>query len=171
MPLHVSSTCAHHQEVKIVVHSLWYHHTYRWTSRVKDDRLVCRSICSCIPGAVYQTPSIGLYHRPFVVYNSLLFDDFTQNCEHSSCIFFSLYCILIFNILLRINHHSESCCQQLWCYFSCCCETAVCLLFYHTVSVFPLTLQLFKALQFEEDFTFTEDLKKNTTLQFVNFLC
>ena len=30
MPLHVSSTCAHHQEVKIVLHSLWYHHTYRW---------------------------------------------------------------------------------------------------------------------------------------------
>jgi len=29
MPLHVSSTCAHHQEVKIVLHSLWYHHTSR----------------------------------------------------------------------------------------------------------------------------------------------
>jgi len=29
MPLHVSSTCAHHQEVKIASHSLWYHHTYR----------------------------------------------------------------------------------------------------------------------------------------------
>ena len=29
MPLHVSSTCAHHQEVKITLHSLWYHHTYR----------------------------------------------------------------------------------------------------------------------------------------------
>jgi len=28
MPLHVSSTCAHHQ-VKIALHSLWYHHTYR----------------------------------------------------------------------------------------------------------------------------------------------
>ena len=30
MPLHVSSTRAHHQEVKIVLHSLWYeyHHTY-----------------------------------------------------------------------------------------------------------------------------------------------
>ena len=27
MPLHVSSTCAHHQEVKIVLYSLWYHHT------------------------------------------------------------------------------------------------------------------------------------------------
>jgi len=29
MPLHVSSTCAQHQEVKIALHSLWYHHTYR----------------------------------------------------------------------------------------------------------------------------------------------
>jgi len=27
MPLHVSSTCAHCQEVKIVLYSLWYHHT------------------------------------------------------------------------------------------------------------------------------------------------
>ena len=29
MLLHVSSTCAHHQEVKIALHSIWYHHTYR----------------------------------------------------------------------------------------------------------------------------------------------
>ena len=35
MPLHVSSTCAHHQEVKIALHSLWYHHTYRWPSRAQ----------------------------------------------------------------------------------------------------------------------------------------
>ena len=28
-PLHVSSTCSYHQEVKIALHSLWYHHTYR----------------------------------------------------------------------------------------------------------------------------------------------
>ena len=27
MPLHVSSTCAHHQEVKIAVYSLWCLHT------------------------------------------------------------------------------------------------------------------------------------------------
>ena len=27
MPLHVPSTCAHRQEVKIVLYSLWYHHT------------------------------------------------------------------------------------------------------------------------------------------------
>ena len=35
MPLHVSSTCAHHQEVKIVLYSLWYHQTYRWPSRTQ----------------------------------------------------------------------------------------------------------------------------------------
>jgi len=28
MPLHVSSTCVHHHEVKIALHSLWYHHSY-----------------------------------------------------------------------------------------------------------------------------------------------
>ena len=27
--------CAHHQEVKIALHSLWYHHTYRWPSRAQ----------------------------------------------------------------------------------------------------------------------------------------
>ena len=37
MPLHVSSTCAHRQEVKIALHSLWYHHTYRWPSRAQVE--------------------------------------------------------------------------------------------------------------------------------------
>ena len=36
MPVHVSSTCAHHQEVIIALHSLWYHHTYRF-----DDNRGC----------------------------------------------------------------------------------------------------------------------------------
>jgi len=36
MPLHVSSTCAHHQEVKIALHSLWYHHTYRCDDITRD---------------------------------------------------------------------------------------------------------------------------------------
>jgi len=38
MPLHVSSTCAYHQEVKIALHSLWYHHTYRWPSGAQVER-------------------------------------------------------------------------------------------------------------------------------------
>ena len=37
MPLHVSSTCVHRQEVKIVLYSLWYHHTYKC-----DDTRSCR---------------------------------------------------------------------------------------------------------------------------------
>ena len=31
MPLHVSSTCAHHQEVKIALHGLWYYHIVSFT--------------------------------------------------------------------------------------------------------------------------------------------
>ena len=64
VPLHVSSTYAHHQEVKIALHSLWYHHTYRWPSRVLcvDDRLVCRSICSCIPdGHLHRVHETATY--------------------------------------------------------------------------------------------------------------
>jgi hypothetical protein len=38
MPLHVSSSCAYRQEVKIVLYSLWYHHTYRWPSLAQVER-------------------------------------------------------------------------------------------------------------------------------------
>ena len=38
MPLHVSSTCAHHQEVKLALHSLWYYHTYRWPSHAQVEK-------------------------------------------------------------------------------------------------------------------------------------
>jgi len=30
--------CAHRQEVKVVLYSLWYHHTYRWPSRAPVER-------------------------------------------------------------------------------------------------------------------------------------
>jgi len=38
MPLHVSSTSAHRQEVKIELYSLRYHHTCRWPSRAQVER-------------------------------------------------------------------------------------------------------------------------------------
>jgi len=38
MPLHVSSTFLHHLEVKIALHSLRFHHTYRWPSRAQVER-------------------------------------------------------------------------------------------------------------------------------------
>jgi len=30
--------CAHHQEVKIVLYSIWYHHTCRWPSGSQVER-------------------------------------------------------------------------------------------------------------------------------------
>ena len=38
MPLRVSSTHARRQKVKIVLYSLWYHHTYRWPSLTQVER-------------------------------------------------------------------------------------------------------------------------------------
>jgi len=31
--------CAHHQEVKIVLYSIWYHQTCRWPSSAPDGHL------------------------------------------------------------------------------------------------------------------------------------
>jgi len=52
MPLHVSSTCAHHQEVKIALHRLWYHHTEssEWskitkTQFYKYEQIVIKFMC------------------------------------------------------------------------------------------------------------------------------
>ena len=48
MPLHASSTCADRQEVKIVLYSLWYHHTYRWPSGAKVERGLERGLESSL---------------------------------------------------------------------------------------------------------------------------
>ena len=42
MPLHVSSTCAYRHEAKIVLYSLWYHHTEtsEWSKITKINILV-----------------------------------------------------------------------------------------------------------------------------------
>ena len=42
MPLHVSSTCAHRQEAKIVLYSLWYHHTEtsEWSKITEITKIV-----------------------------------------------------------------------------------------------------------------------------------
>ena len=41
MSLHVSSTCAHCQEAKIVLYSLWYHHTEtsEWSKITKITKI------------------------------------------------------------------------------------------------------------------------------------
>jgi len=80
MPLHVLSTCANHQEVKIALHSLWYHHTYRWPFRAWVERghsqpvhetATCR--CDDTRGCVMQfwPPDDELNHK--ITYYTLLF--------------------------------------------------------------------------------------------------
>ena len=34
--------CAHHQEVKVVLYSIWYHHTCRWPSGAQVERGLVR---------------------------------------------------------------------------------------------------------------------------------
>jgi len=41
MPLQVSSTFAHHQEVKIALHSLWYHLVHETATYRCDDTRGC----------------------------------------------------------------------------------------------------------------------------------
>jgi len=36
--------CVHHQEVKIVLYSIWYHHTYRWPSGVQVERVLSQPV-------------------------------------------------------------------------------------------------------------------------------
>jgi len=31
--------CAHHQVVKFVLYSIWYHHTYKWPSGARNGHL------------------------------------------------------------------------------------------------------------------------------------
>jgi len=38
MPLHVSSTYTHHQEVQIALYSLLYHQNYMWPSGARVER-------------------------------------------------------------------------------------------------------------------------------------
>ena len=37
--------CAHHQEVKIVLLRIWYHHTCRWPSGAQVERGLFRNLC------------------------------------------------------------------------------------------------------------------------------
>jgi len=65
MPLHVSSTCAHHKEVKIALHSLWYHHNYR---------------CIGTSWSCSQAVSKPVWHAPLLCLQWKTPDDGQRNC-------------------------------------------------------------------------------------------
>jgi len=64
MPLHVSSICAHYQEVKIALHSLWYHHIYQHM-QILDVLLQLGYIWRHV-SAVKQPKHVARYN-PFVI--------------------------------------------------------------------------------------------------------
>ena len=47
--------CAHHQEVKFVLYSIWYHHTCRWLSGAQVER---RLLSTCAPDGHLQNVMI-----------------------------------------------------------------------------------------------------------------
>ena len=48
--------CAHHQEVKIVLYSVWYRHTCRWPSRAQVERgLECLKHVEAYNKSYYKT--------------------------------------------------------------------------------------------------------------------
>ena len=79
MPLHVSSTCAHHQEVKIALHSLWYHHTEtsEWSKITKIQfrkyqQIVVKFMCEFFGCDYYVLLTINMLCHIEVMFIKLL---------------------------------------------------------------------------------------------------
>jgi len=79
MPLHVSSTCAHHQEVEIALHSLWYHQTetsewYKITKIqfYKYDQTVVKFVSEFFGRDYYVLLSINMLCHVEVMFIQLL---------------------------------------------------------------------------------------------------
>ena len=53
--------CAHRQEVRIVLYSLWYYHTYRWPSRAQVEIGLHSSLTFLKLGGEWFTSRSGLF--------------------------------------------------------------------------------------------------------------
>ena len=65
MHLHVSSTFRHHQEAKITLHNLWYHHTYRLSSRAQVERVLSQPVHETASQPVHETASEPVHEMAF----------------------------------------------------------------------------------------------------------
>jgi len=77
--LHVSSTCAHRQEVKITLHSLWYHHaeTREWSKITKIqfykyEQIVVKYMCEFFGCGYYVLLTINMLFHVEVMFIQLL---------------------------------------------------------------------------------------------------
>jgi len=54
--------CADRQEVKIVLYSLWYHHTYRWPSHARDSHNKFISCLYMFPAPCADRQEVKIYY-------------------------------------------------------------------------------------------------------------
>ena len=79
MPLHVSSICAHNQEVKIALHSLWHHHTEtsEWSKITKIqfykyEQIVVKFMCEFYYYLVTFTELYFSNFRPLACFSVMI---------------------------------------------------------------------------------------------------
>ena len=72
--------CAHHQEVKIVLYSIWYRHTCRWPSGAQVETGLCMFVSHkrdawplFVPGEEYKFLSTSLHGSFPVLFYSTCF--------------------------------------------------------------------------------------------------
>ena len=77
--------CAHHEEVKIVLYSIWYHHTYRWPSRAP----VHGTAVSIILANDQLNTQILFFYNKFIIFLCM----FRALCAHHQEVKIVLYSI------------------------------------------------------------------------------
>jgi len=100
--------CAHHQDVKIVLYSIWYHRTCRWPSRAQVERRFSQ------PVQVWwqQAVSKPVWHIPLLCVQWKTPDDGQKNCpkhvEFYSKNKFEKLVHLVVGFIVRMYHDARS---------------------------------------------------------------
>ena len=96
MRLHISSTCAHRQEVKISLHSLWYHHTEtsEWSKITKInfykyEQIVVKFMCEFFACDYCVLLTVNMLFRIEVMLSQLL-NLLERHCVYLYLCLFSL---------------------------------------------------------------------------------
>jgi len=128
MPLHVSSTCAHHQEVKITLHRLWYHHTFRCDDTrgcvMQNNKCNAKQLVYFMPLHVSSTYA---HHQEVKITLHSLWYHHTFRCDDTrSCVMQNNKCnakLLVYFMPLHVSstcaHHQEVIIDSLWYHNKC----------------------------------------------------
>ena len=68
--------CARHREVKIVLYSIWYHHTCRWPSSAQSSLY----LCSGVPRGVWGVQTLPPPEIPKALQNRAKQNPICENC-------------------------------------------------------------------------------------------